>query len=114
MKIKIGVVQLYLSAPKNGIPKPVAELKCFAKTKLLKPGESELISMDITSEDLSSFDPEKSAWVAEAGQYIVNIGSSSEDSRQTASFELSNQQIVKTVSKSVIPKQKITIIEINE
>ncbi len=37
------VVQLYVSAPGKALPKPALELRGFAKTKTLKPGESETL-----------------------------------------------------------------------
>ena len=70
--------------------------------------------MDLTYEDLASFNPEKSAWVIEDGQYAVIIGSSSEDTRQIMTFNMGGNQLLKKVSKSLIPKQEITVIDVNK
>ena len=88
------VVQLYLSAPGRTIPKPALELRGFAKTKTLKPGESETLSFTLTARDLASFDEPASSWRAEAGTYTVKIGASSEDIRQTATFALAADETV--------------------
>lgn len=72
------VIQLYISAPESDLPKPVRELKAFRKTKLLKPGEKENISFSISREDLASYHTDESAWIAEAGSYKIQIGSSVE------------------------------------
>ncbi len=101
------IVQLYLSAPVNKLDKPAMELKGFIKTKLLKPGEVQTLSFDITKMDLASFDPKVSAWVADTGTYTVKIGASSKDIRQTASFKLGNDISVKKESVALIPKEII-------
>jgi beta-glucosidase len=97
------VVQLYLSAPGKSMPKPSLELRGFAKTKLLKPGESETLSFTLSPRDLASFDAASSAWVAEAGTYTVKVGASSEDIRQTATFTKAAEERVASVSTSVGP-----------
>jgi beta-glucosidase len=97
------VVQLYLSAPGKAMPKPALELRAFAKTKLLKPGESQTLSFTLSPRDLASFDGASSSWVAEAGTYAVRVGASSEDIRQTASFTKAQDEKVATVSTSVGP-----------
>ncbi len=101
------VVQLYLSAPAGTLDKPSSELKGFAKTKLLNPGESETITFTLDARNLASFDPALSAWIAAAGKYTVKIGNSSTDIKQTASFELGKLINVKSESKSLIPTEKI-------
>jgi beta-glucosidase len=95
------VVQLYLSAPGKTVTKPALELKGFAKTKTLNPGESEVVSFTLTPRDLASFDEPSSSWVAEAGTYAVKIGASSEDIRQTATFVKPREEKVETVSTSI-------------
>ena len=68
------VAQLYLSAPGKSMEKPVSELKGFTKTKLLAPGESQTLTFKLNARDLASFDANRSAWVAESGNYMVKIG----------------------------------------
>ena len=87
------VVELYLSAPASSLDKPTEELKGFAKTRLLKPGESQQITFVITSRNLASFNTEASSWVADAGTYSVKIGASSKDFRQTATFKLAKSML---------------------
>ena len=71
------IVQLYISAPTENLNKPSVELKAFAKTGLLKPGQSETIHFTLSPSDLASFDTNRSSWVADAGKYTVKIGASS-------------------------------------
>ena len=97
------VVQLYLSAPGKGTLKPALELRAFAKTKTLKPGESETLTFTLTARDLASFDPPSSSWLAEAGTYTVKVGASCEDIRQTATFSLAREEKVASVSAAIGP-----------
>lgn len=95
------VVQLYLSAPGKAAPKPALELRGFAKTRTLAPGESQTLTFTLTGRDLASFDEASSSWLAEAGTYTVKIGASSEDIRKTATFVKAKEEKVATVSTSV-------------
>jgi len=97
------VVQVYLTAPGNAIPKPALELRAFAKTKALKPGEAETLTFTLTPRDLASFDAPSSSWVAEAGTYTVKVGASSEDIKLTAIFTKARAENVASVSASVGP-----------
>ena len=101
------VVQLYLSAPAGNLDKPVEELKGFAKTALLEPGEVQTLTFELTPRSLASFDPALSSWVAAAGDYTVMIGASSKDIKQTGTFALAKDLTVQTVSKALVPTETI-------
>ena len=74
------VVELYVAAPDSkAANKPVKELKAYAKTKNLKPGESETLKLCVSAADLASFDEAASAWVVAEGEYQFLIGASSQD-----------------------------------
>ena len=82
-------VQLYVSAPAGGLDKPARELKAFAKTKFLQPGESQTLTMMVPAYDLASFNEALSRWETASGIYQVQFGASVEDIRCTGSFRLS-------------------------
>ncbi len=102
------VVEMYITAPVNNIDKPAAELKAFAKTKLLKPGETQTLKFTLTATDLASFYTDKEEWVADAGKYTVKAGASSTDIRLKASFNLENEIVVEKVNKALSPKTNIS------
>ena len=78
------VVELYAAAPDSkAANKPVKELKAFAKTMNLKPGESETITLKVNTADLASFDEAASAWVVAEGEYQFLVGASAQDIKAT-------------------------------
>jgi beta-glucosidase len=103
------VAELYVSAPGIKMDKPVKELKAFAKTKLLQPGESQTLSFDLTSADLASFNTASSTWVTEAGDYTVSFGNA-EQNFASASFKISKEIRGEKVNKVLSPK--VTINEL--
>ena len=82
------VAEVYVTAPKGSVEKPAVELKAFAKTRSLQPGESETLTMTVDKRDLASFVTKKSSWVADAGNYTFKVGSSIRDIKGTASLRL--------------------------
>jgi beta-glucosidase len=87
------VVELYAAAPDSkAANKPVKELKAFAKTKNLKPGESETVTLSVKTADLASFDEATSAWVVAEGEYQFLVGASSQDIKATLSGAIAAQQ----------------------
>lgn len=80
------VIQLYYSAPQGELGKPAKELAAFKKTKLLQPGEKEMIMLSFDVEDMASFDDlgkvGVSAYVLEEGEYEFYIGTSVRDANK--------------------------------
>jgi beta-glucosidase len=79
------VVQLYIRDVAASIARPVKELKHFKKL-MLKPGESQTLSFDVSEDDLKFYNAQLK-YAAEPGQFNVMIGLDSEDVKQ-ASFDL--------------------------
>ena len=67
-------VQLYVSAPQDKLNRPVKELKAFAKTRLLKPGQSQMLKMTVSQQDLASWDTATHQWIKDSGTYKFSIG----------------------------------------
>jgi beta-glucosidase len=101
-------VELYLHAPNVEIDKPVQELKGFAKTALLKPGESQQITFTLDARSLASFWTNISSWVAEKGAYEVRIGASSSDIRLTSGFTLPETIVVEKLHDVLYPNRPVT------
>lgn len=71
------VVQLYVSCPQKNLKKEYQRLVAFAKTKELKPGETQELILDFDMSSLASYDEERASFILEDGDYIVRIGNSS-------------------------------------
>ena len=75
-----NVVELFVAAPNSKkLNKPEKELRNYAKTRLLQPGETETVKMKVSVEDLASFNEKASAWKTDAGVYTFMICSSAND-----------------------------------
>jgi len=96
-------VQLYVSAPGKDMIKPVKELKAFAKTGLLGPGQTEKVEMLLSTYDLASYNQERSGWVTEPGTYKIRLGASSADIRSEASITV-KKEIFEAVNNVLTPQ----------
>ena len=81
-------VQLYVTAPAGGLEKPAFELKGFAKTKTLAPGEAQTLTINVDKYTLASFNEATSAWETAAGTYKVMFGANAADIRGTGEYKL--------------------------
>ncbi|VBB44717.1 Beta-glucosidase-like glycosyl hydrolase [uncultured Paludibacter sp.] len=100
------IAQIYVSAPQVEIPKPQKELRAFFKTKLLKPNESEKITIMLQARDFTSFWQSLSAWVVEKGMYEISVGASSKDIRLKTYIEAPENKIVEKTSNVLYPNIK--------
>ena len=82
------VVQVYGSAPRAGLEKPMQVLCGFGKTRLLQPGQSQELKVSFELTNLESYDPAKAAYVLEAGEYVIRVGMNSRDTHVAALLRL--------------------------
>ncbi|HEX3026211.1 MAG TPA: glycoside hydrolase family 3 C-terminal domain-containing protein, partial [Clostridia bacterium] len=76
------VVQVYYSAPGGwneieGVEKPFQELASFAKTKELRPGESQTLSIRFRIREMASYCEKHACYQLDRGDYRIRIGNSS-------------------------------------
>lgn len=90
--------------------KPAKELKGFVKTNLLKPGEKQQISFTVNKTDLASFDESSNSWVVESGNYTAQVGASSEDIRQNATFKVEGETVEK-VHQVLTPQVTLNLLK---
>ena len=103
------VVQLYYSDPQSkSLNKPERELKAFAKTKSLKPGESETLKLTVKAADLATFDAAQSAWVVSAAKGQFLVGASSADIRATLTADVKASSA--KVADVLRPQQPMTLL----
>ncbi|HZP29614.1 MAG TPA: glycoside hydrolase family 3 C-terminal domain-containing protein [Acidimicrobiia bacterium] len=73
------VVQCYVAPPPARLPRPVKELKAFAKV-WLDPGETGTVTLELDGERaFASWDPASAGWVVEPGVYELHVGRSAAD-----------------------------------
>lgn len=82
------VVQFYTEKLNSTINRPSQELKSFTKTKLLKSGENDEISVKIPIKELSYWNEKINGWTLEKGKYSIKVGGSSRDIRQVFEVNL--------------------------
>lgn len=102
-------VQLYVHAPAGGLDKPLKELKALAKTEVLKPGESEVVTLVWKLMDMASFNEKTTSWELAKGTYQWMIAASSADVRCTISHEVKVAQKMKA-HDAMNPDAKISTL----
>ena len=70
---------------------------------MLQPGEKETLSFELDSKLLSSFWSGISSWVADKGEYEVQVGASSKDIRLRDKFNLEENVVVEKVHDVLYP-----------
>ena len=72
------VAQLYVSDPVCSVARPAKELKAFEKV-FLQPGETKMVEMNVKVADLAFYDEGKKNWNIEAGDFVLQLGNSSDN-----------------------------------
>ena len=95
------VVQVYVAAPGNDMDKPARELKGFAKTEKLLPGQSETVEITIPYESLASFNETDSQWQVEGGTYSVMVAQNAADAKPLTAEVTEEAKVTETVHPSL-------------
>ena len=103
------VVQLYVHADGQQ-NRPEAELKAFAKTKLLQPGESETVKLTFRSYDIARFEQENSQWITSAGVYTASFSRSANEVVLSVPFEV-KKTLTWPVENILAPVQPVQVIK---
>lgn len=87
------VVQTYYTAPytNGGIEKASTNLLRFAKTRNLKPGQSQTIHFTVNRSDMASFDQKTGKYVLDSGNYQIQLKNNAHDVVTTRQFNLANR-----------------------
>ena len=81
------VMQCYVSDVECSVERPVKELKAFGKV-FLQPGETKTVEMFINNRGFAFYDVEKKAFVVEAGEFVIHVGTASDAMVDSASIQL--------------------------
>ena len=104
-----NVVELFVAAPNSKkLNKPEKELRNYAKTRLLQPGQTETVIMTVATENLASFNEKASAWKTDAGVYTFMICSSANDVEAKATAKL--KAWTKKVNNVMKPNVKLNLL----
>ena len=102
------VVEVYYSAPKGKITKEKTALAAFAKTPTIEPGKTATVTMYFDIADMASYDDagdvKKNAYVLEAGDYKIMVGTSVRDTVCAYKYNVPETVITKKCKSYCAPK----------
>ncbi|MDE5617092.1 MAG: glycoside hydrolase family 3 C-terminal domain-containing protein, partial [Clostridia bacterium] len=96
------VVQIYVQAPQGRLGKAQRSLVAFAKTKLLKAGETQTLEFKFDFYSFASYDDteasdNKNSYILEKGEYAVFVGSDVNTQICAGRFGLLRDKVIKTL-----------------
>ena len=110
------VVQLYVDPAQGKLGKPVKNLVDFAKTKVLAPGEEQVISFCVSLAGMASYDDSgitgnESCYVLEQGKYRILVGNNVADTVEAVAFTLDEDIVVKQLQRALAPVEQFEIMK---
>lgn len=107
------VVQVYVRKPCGSLGNPARELVGFAKTKLLQKGEIETGEIEISVQLLASYDTSVSAFVLQAGDYGVFVGTNVRSAPRIATLAR-HTRLVEQLAEQCAPKAAFEVVAARE
>ena len=90
------VVEVYSNPPytNGGIEKASANLVQFEKTAMLEPGASETVNIEVSKEELMSYDyKDAKGYVLEEGDYVISINSDAHNIIDSKVFNVAKTEV---------------------
>lgn len=109
-------VQVYLSAPQGVLGKASRVLTAYEKTSLLAPGAEETLTLTFNVNDFASYDDggktgHKSAYVLEAGDYEIFVGTDVRSAKSVKTFNIPELKVVRQCVQAAAPAYAFERIE---
>lgn len=103
------VVQIYFGAPNGNLGKARKELVAYAKTKMLKKGETQTLHLEFNVNDMACYDDSgvtgnKNCYVLEAGQYIIYVGKCVRCAEPVFAYMQEKTEVVRKCVQALAPK----------
>lgn len=92
------VVQVYYSAPAGHMEKPYQELAAYAKTKELRPGESQSLTLTFPITSMASYAENRASYVLEQGEYFLRVGTHSRATHVIAALVLEQEVVTEKLT----------------
>lgn len=112
------VVQVYYEAPQGKLGQPAKVLGAFDKTKTLKPGETQCLTISFPVNNMASYDDggitgHASCYVLEKGSYHLYVGSSVKNVVKVGvegkgSYLVETLQVVEQLEEALAPTESFT------
>ncbi|MBQ8813120.1 MAG: glycoside hydrolase family 3 protein [Lachnospiraceae bacterium] len=102
------VIQVYAGAPQGCLGKAAKSLVAFKKTRLLQPGEEQLMTLTFAVNSMASYDDlgkvAKSAYVLEKGDYLFHVGTSVRDTvKLDYVYTVDEDRVTEQLSAKLVP-----------
>ena len=95
------VTLIFLQGAEGPLERPDRELVAFKKTKLLSPGEEQVLAFDIPNRYLAVYSEEKAAWLLQQGENTLYLGGDAVNNTAFAVFQ-TEETILEQVSNQVV------------
>lgn len=101
------VVMLFVKKPEGDLKQPFRELVAFEKTEMLVPSAVQKLQLSVPDRFMSSYDPQKAAYIMVPGEYCIYLGGDVENAEKVYSFNIREEKLIKKVKNRMVPVQAL-------
>lgn len=109
------IAQVYFEAPQGVLGKSARELCAFKKSKLLSPGESEILAFEVIVNNLCAYDDSgitgnKSCYVLESGEYNIYAGKCVRTAEKVYTHNVKELMVIKRCTEVLAPVRNFDVM----